>query len=129
MLTGRVAVLDGVESLAHGSLATLECIVHNRSVTLPDGRRLVSDKQYARLPAREKALVERIHPSFRLIALARPTVMGSDAKTWLTPEAAALFPFVQLAPLTNSEEAALLQATVPNADPALVDHSSSSHSA
>ncbi|KAJ3368340.1 von Willebrand factor A domain-containing protein 8 [Allomyces arbusculus] len=121
MLTGRVAVLDGVESLAHGSLATLECIVHNRSVTLPDGRRLVSDKQYARLPAREKALVERIHPSFRLIALARPTVMGSDAKTWLTPEAAALFPFVQLAPLTKAEEATLLQATVPNADPALVD--------
>ncbi|KAK2112757.1 von Willebrand factor A domain-containing protein 8 [Saguinus oedipus] len=45
-----------------------------------------------------------IHPSFRIIALAEPPVIGSPTHQWLGPEFLTMFFFHYVKPLVKSEE-------------------------
>uniref|UniRef100_A0AAR2IZC8 von Willebrand factor A domain-containing protein 8 n=1 Tax=Pygocentrus nattereri TaxID=42514 RepID=A0AAR2IZC8_PYGNA len=53
-----------------------------------------------------------IHPSFRVIALAEPPVLGSSSQQWLNPELLTMFFFHTVKPLTKSEEAAVIHGMV-----------------
>lgn len=45
-----------------------------------------------------------IHPSFRIIAMAEPPVIGSATQQWLGPELLTMFFFHYMKPLVKSEE-------------------------
>ncbi|KAG1231508.1 hypothetical protein G6F68_019195 [Rhizopus microsporus] len=84
-ILGRLAVLDGIEALSYGTLNTLQRLCSDRETQLPDGTRLINARRYEKLlksqtqkELQEKRLVP-IHPSFRIIALARANGQ-SDAK-------------------------------------------------
>ncbi|KAI9217524.1 AAA domain-containing protein [Blastocladiella britannica] len=129
MRDGRVAILDGVDALAPGSLGTLERLITNRSAVLPDGTSLVSATHFDRLPAAEQTRVVRIHPDFRIIAIARSTGgagsggggLGGTDKTWISPDTAALMPMVVLPLLPQDEEMAIVRARVPQASDRALD--------
>lgn len=98
-------MLDGIEALSYGTLNTLQRLVNERETQLPDGTRLISASRYDKLMKKNKFSIDDmdakrlipIHPSFRIIALARAGVSGqSDAKAgaWLTAEILSMFHFV-----------------------------------
>lgn len=98
-------MLDGIEALSYGTLNTLQRLVNERETQLPDGTRLISSHRYEKLMKKNKFTIDDmdakrlipIHPSFRIIALARAGVSGqSDAKAgaWLTAEILSMFHFV-----------------------------------
>lgn len=126
-LLGRIAVLDGIEQMIPGTLATLQELVIDRECRLPDGRRLVSKERFDEICRRERLSaqdlkarnVEIIHPSFRIIALARPSnLSGSSAQqargAWLLPELQTMFRFVYLNPMPPAEQSKLLVALAPD---------------
>ena len=45
-----------------------------------------------------------IHPSFRIVALAEPPVVGSSKQQWMSPEMLTMFLYHQLRPLSRREE-------------------------
>jgi hypothetical protein len=45
-VAGRLALLDGAEALAGGTLASLQALVADRAASLPDGTRLVRADRY-----------------------------------------------------------------------------------
>jgi MoxR-like ATPase len=148
-LHGHLAVLDGVEQLAPGTLASLQALLSDRFLALPDGTRLLSAPAYeaarralahaqgaATVPDAEleaRGLL-RIHPSFRVVAMAGPVDTRATSTTasggaggsggsvpipgagrgpgttaaWCTDEVATLFQFVEFRPLSEAEEAGLL---------------------
>ncbi|KAL1924595.1 uncharacterized protein VTP21DRAFT_4249 [Calcarisporiella thermophila] len=120
---GRLAVMDGIETLGFGTLASLQRLMSDREIPLPDGRRLMSWRRYDELQGRDEKLVEgvlRIHPSFRIISLARPQapssnggVAGGDGKTWLSPEIVSMFSFITMRSLTIQEETQVLESVSP----------------
>ena len=56
--------------------------------------------------------VLRIHPSFRLLGLAEPPVLGSSGQQWLTAELLTMFLYHNMRPLTKDEEIRLLNTQV-----------------
>ncbi|ORZ40870.1 AAA domain-domain-containing protein [Catenaria anguillulae PL171] len=118
MRLGHVCVLDGVDALAPGSLGTLERLISDRSAEVPSGQVYVSAERWARLSPehRTAGYVDQIHPRFRLIAIARPQAPGgTQGKSWVTPEVAALMPTIVIPTLPQAEEMALVRALVPHA--------------
>lgn len=78
---GHIAVLDGIHRIHSSTISVLHRLVHDREIQLYDGRRMVNHKIYddlLRSGRSEKELEEtgllRIHPSFRIVALADPPV-------------------------------------------------------
>ena len=75
---GRLCVLDGLDRLPTGLLAPLLRLLLERELALFDGRCLVSAARHAKMcsdlrlsAAQLRARgIERIHPSFRVVALA-----------------------------------------------------------
>lgn len=53
-----------------------------------------------------------IHPSFRIIALAEPPVVGSTTQQWLGPEFLTMFFFHHMKPLVKSEEIQVIKEMV-----------------
>lgn len=53
-----------------------------------------------------------IHPSFRIIALAEPPVVGSTTQQWLGPEFLTMFLFHHMKPLVKSEEIQVIKEMV-----------------
>lgn len=53
-----------------------------------------------------------IHPSFRIIALAEPPVIGSTTQQWLGPEFLTMFFFHHMKPLVKSEEIQVIKEMV-----------------
>jgi hypothetical protein len=53
-----------------------------------------------------------IHPSFRIIALAEPPIVGSTTQQWLGPEFLTMFFFHHMKPLVKSEEIQVIKETV-----------------
>jgi len=43
---GRLAVLDGIDQLSGGTLSTLQRLIADRDITLPDGTRLLRADRY-----------------------------------------------------------------------------------
>lgn len=112
---GHVAVLDGVHRIHSSTIAVLHRLVHDREVQLFDGTRLIRHDKYDDMLAggataeqlRAKGL-ERIHPAFRIVALAEPPAVESAAN-WLQPEMLSLFMFHEVRNLSRAEEVHIVE--------------------
>ncbi|KAK7080894.1 von Willebrand factor A domain-containing protein 8 [Halocaridina rubra] len=115
-LEGKLAILDGIHRLHHGTLAVLHRLIHDRELQLYDGKRLVRHDRYDAIKSvnsftdqdMEAKGVHRIHPAFRIVALAEPPVVGQAQGQWLTPEALTLFLYHTMRPLKPQETVNLL---------------------
>lgn len=112
---GHIAVLDGIHRIHSSTISVLHRLVHDREIQLYDGRRLVKHTIYDELlqsGMTEKQLeangLLRIHPSFRIIALADPPVVDKG-NNWLTPEMLSLFMFHDLRNLSKAEETQIIR--------------------
>ncbi|KAL7311976.1 hypothetical protein PS15m_009681 [Mucor circinelloides] len=122
---GHLAVLDGIEALSYGTLNTLQRLCSDRETQLPDGTRLISGHRYAKLMRKQspealeaKRLIP-IHPSFRIMALARAGTSGqtdTKAGSWLTAEILSMFHFIVVDSLPSHEEQEVLSALSPGVD-------------
>ncbi|ETW00905.1 hypothetical protein, variant 1 [Aphanomyces invadans] len=90
---GRVAILDGVHRLSSDTLSTLQRFVQDREVDLVDGTKFA-----ASVTDVHRGVV-KVHPSFRIVALAEVTA----AHPWLTSETLTLFPFHAVPTLTRRD--------------------------
>ncbi|XP_062831671.1 von Willebrand factor A domain-containing protein 8 isoform X2 [Anolis carolinensis] len=121
-LEGKLVILDGIHRVNPGTLAVLQRLIHDRDITLYDGTRLLREDRYQKLKEdlqlSDEQLQQRsifpIHPSFRIIALAEPPVVGSTTQQWLGPELLTLFLFHHMKPLSKSEEIKVIKEMVPN---------------
>ncbi|CAJ0966033.1 unnamed protein product, partial [Ranitomeya imitator] len=102
--------------------STLVQLIHDRELTLYDGTRLLRGDRYQvlknELQLSDAELQERsifpIHPSFRIIALAEPPVIGSNTQQWLGPELLTMFLYHNVKPSTSQEEVQIMREMVPN---------------
>ncbi|GAB1299118.1 von Willebrand factor A domain-containing protein 8 [Apodemus speciosus] len=100
----------------------LVLLIHDRELSLYDGSRLLREDRYLRLKESLQLTDEQlqnrsifpIHPSFRIIALAEPPVVGSTTQQWLGPEFLTMFFFHHMKPLVKSEELQVIKETVPD---------------
>ncbi|GBG25911.1 von Willebrand factor A domain-containing protein 8 [Hondaea fermentalgiana] len=135
-LTGRIAILDGVEQMIPGTLASLQLLVSDREARLPNGVRLISAERFEMLQDEhglsraelEAQGVLPIHPAFRIIALARPTgVKGGGSPTgtwrdWLGSEVQSMFSFVFVDPVEPEEQKFILRTLAPRVPVTELDH-------
>ncbi|KAI9354986.1 AAA domain-containing protein [Pilaira anomala] len=124
-LHGHLAVLDGIEALSFGTLNTLQRLCCDRETQLPDGTRLISGHRYTKLLRKqtvqelERKRLFPIHPSFRIMALARAGTSGqtdTKAGSWLTAEILSMFHFLVVDSLPSHEEQEVLTALSPGVD-------------
>uniref|UniRef100_A0A8C9PJU6 von Willebrand factor A domain-containing protein 8 n=1 Tax=Spermophilus dauricus TaxID=99837 RepID=A0A8C9PJU6_SPEDA len=121
-LEGKLVLLDGIHRVNAGTLAVLQRLIHDRELSLYDGSRLLRKDRYMRLKQElqmsdeqlQKRSIFPIHPSFRIIALAEPPVIGSTTQQWLGPEFLTMFFFLYMKPLVKSEEIQVIKEMVPN---------------
>ncbi|XP_053311448.1 von Willebrand factor A domain-containing protein 8 [Spea bombifrons] len=121
-LEGKLVILDGIHRVNPGTLAVLHRLIHDRELTLYDGTRLLRQDRYQYLKEdlqlSEERLQERsifpIHPSFRIIALAEPPVIGGNTQQWLNPELLTMFLFHEMKASTKAEEIQIMREMVPN---------------
>ncbi|KAG9492060.1 hypothetical protein GDO78_000536 [Eleutherodactylus coqui] len=121
-LEGKLVILDGIHRVNPGTLAILQRLIHDRELTLYDGSRLLRGDRYQslknELQLSDAKLQERsifpIHPSFRIIALAEPPVIGSNTQQWLGPELLTMFLYHNVKPSTRQEEVHIMSEMVPN---------------
>jgi MoxR-like ATPase len=96
--SGQVCVLDGFEKLSTDVAATLQGFLTDRQIVFPDGLKYILSLSDGDLGH----MVQRIHPSFRVIALATipsPDVDDTDIPsppTWLSEEVISMFATVPL---------------------------------
>ncbi|KAJ8030585.1 von Willebrand factor A domain-containing protein 8 [Holothuria leucospilota] len=122
-LQGSIALLDGLHRVNPSTLAVLQRLVLDRELSLFDGSRLLSHDRYEAVKEKtgmtdqdlQDKQIYRIHPAFRIIALAEPPVIGSSSQQWLTPELLTLFMYHDLKPLSLAEETQVLQGLVTSA--------------
>lgn len=118
-LDGKIAVIDGIHRIHSSTLSVLHRLVHDREIQLHDGKRLINAERYDQLikecdvnPDQLFASgVLRIHPDFRIIALAEPPVVNVKGN-WLTSEMLSLFLFHEMRTLSKSEEINIIEAKV-----------------
>jgi len=111
-LTGKLAILDGLHRVHKGSLAVIQRLVHDRELQLYDGTRLISEERFQavmeELGISQEELEARglykIHPAFRLVALAEPPQTGTGKGQWLTPEMLSMFVYHDMRSLSQTEE-------------------------
>ncbi|XP_012062470.1 PREDICTED: von Willebrand factor A domain-containing protein 8 [Atta cephalotes] len=111
-LHGKLAVLDGINRIHSSTLAILHRLVHDRELQLHDGKRLIRADRYDEIKKEYNRSDEemrdrdvlRIHPAFRLIALAEPPIVNSSSGQWLNSELLSLFLFHEMRPLDKREE-------------------------
>ncbi|XP_028846499.1 von Willebrand factor A domain-containing protein 8 [Denticeps clupeoides] len=126
---GKLVVLDGIHRVNLGTLAVLSRLFHDRELALYDGTRLLRWDRYQALKEEvnctDEELQQRsifpIHPSFRVVALAEPPVVGSSTQQWLGPELLTMFLFHNVKPLGRAEENLVMQGMVPNIPKEVVD--------
>ncbi|KAJ8256112.1 hypothetical protein COCON_G00199760 [Conger conger] len=122
---GRLVLLDGIHRVNLGTLAVLARLIHDRELSLYDGTRLLRSDRYQALKEElqlsDQELQERsifpVHPSFRMVALAEPPVVGGGSapgQQWLGPELLTMFLFHSVRPLGHAEETAIIRAMTPN---------------
>jgi hypothetical protein len=109
-LSGNLAIMDGIDTLSYGTLVTLQRLIKEREISLPNGNQLIHPIRYKNLIQKYGFTHEQlhdkgifaIHPAFRIVALARP-VSGSSGEgkpgSWLSPEIVSLFHFIVVRPL------------------------------
>nr|XP_061799830.1 von Willebrand factor A domain-containing protein 8-like [Nerophis lumbriciformis] len=130
-MEGKLLLLDGIHRVNLGTLAVLSRLLHDRELDLYDGTRLLRWDRYQALKEEQnftdEQLKERsifaIHPSFRVLALAEPPLVGASASNsgssnkgqqWLNPELLTMFLYHTVSPLARAEEVDLLQGLSPN---------------
>ncbi|CAG5865389.1 unnamed protein product [Menidia menidia] len=129
-IEGKLLLLDGVHRVNLGTLAVLSRLLHDRELDLYDGTRLLRWDRYQTLKEQlqlsDQQLQDRsilpIHPSFRVLALAEPPVVGASSSTsssrgqqWLGPELLTMFLYHTVTPLAKAEEMGLIRGLTPNA--------------
>ncbi|XP_014326008.2 von Willebrand factor A domain-containing protein 8 [Xiphophorus maculatus] len=129
-MEGKLLILDGIHRVNLGTLAVLSRLLHDRELDLYDGTRLLRWDRYQALKEQvqfsDQQLQERsifpIHPSFRVLALAEPPVVGAGSSStsssrgqqqWLGPELLTMFLYHSVSPLAKAEESGLIQGLVP----------------
>ena len=137
---GHMAVLDGVERLSPGTLSALQSLLSDRRLALPDGTLLLPADHVEQMAANGVPLtgVRAVHRDFRVVALATdelhaagdltkpshartPSAPPPPASYWLNDEAATLFEFVHVGPLSKEEEVAVVRSHAPAASPDAID--------
>lgn len=116
-VAGSLVILDGLHRLHPSTLSILQRLIHNRELQLYDGSRLLRHDRYDAIKLKygltdafmSEKKVYRIHPSFRIIALAEPPKIGSSKDQWLTPELLSTFLFHSLRSLSLKEERYVIQ--------------------
>ncbi|CAB4415023.1 unnamed protein product [Rhizophagus irregularis] len=126
-LSGSLAIMDGIDTLSFGTIVTLQRLIKEREISLPDGSQLIHPARYQKLGQdyglTKKQLDEKriffIHPAFRIVALGRPFSGGSDEGrpgSWLSPEIVSMFQFIVVRPLDYQEEMQVLETLSPGID-------------
>ncbi|GAB1605806.1 von Willebrand factor A domain-containing protein 8-like [Argonauta hians] len=119
-LNGDLAVLDGVHRINPGSFSVIQRLIHDRELQLYDGTRLLRSDRYNQVKETtgktDSQLADSgilpIHPSFRIIALSEPPVVGSTKQQWVSPEILSMFLFHKIRPLALDEEQLVLNSLV-----------------
>ena len=113
-VTGRLAILDGVDRLPSDTLATLQRLAQDREVTLPNGVTLIPPGRPIPEGAEGAEGVLRVHPAFRIVALATHEGRASGKKgKWLSDEVLAMFS-THVMPRLSEREHELLLAGLPS---------------
>ncbi|KAM3607170.1 uncharacterized protein V6R79_002729 [Siganus canaliculatus] len=128
-LEGKLLLLDGIHRVNLGTLAVLSRLLHDRELDLYDGTRLLRWDRYQNLKEQlqfsdqelQERLILPIHPSFRVLALAEPPVVGASGNSsnnkgqqWLNPELLTMFLYHTVRPLAKAEEMGLIQGMTPH---------------
>ena len=66
---------------------------------------------FVRVRVRSRSIFP-VHPSFRVLALAEPPVVGSSGQQWLGPELLTMFLFHSVQPLARAQEGSLITGLV-----------------
>ncbi|KXS21233.1 hypothetical protein M427DRAFT_65996 [Gonapodya prolifera JEL478] len=118
-IEGKLCVLDGIEMLEGGTLASLQRLTQDREIPLPDGSWLTSLANFQAIQTKtgltphELITVRNvipIHPSFRLVAMASTPLNPNSTGTlnenlpWLTEEVVNMFHFVVWGQMERLEE-------------------------
>ncbi|XP_046413785.1 von Willebrand factor A domain-containing protein 8 [Neodiprion fabricii] len=128
-LDGKLAILDGIHRIHPSTLAVVYRLVHDRELQLHDGKRLIRADRYEAVKKDEqksdedlaKSGIFKIHPSFRIIALAEPPVLNTASGQWLNSELLSLFLFHEMRPLGESEEIHIIEAKYGTSSKPLLD--------
>jgi von Willebrand factor A domain-containing protein 8 len=132
-IQGSLAVLDPVDVLVSGTLASLVRLVREREVALPDGSVLLRHDVYDSLMSTSSSSsspsslnqnedapkLRRVHPSFRIICVGRPTVPSATAgrrNAWMSAEILHLFDWVTMRALMFQEECLVVGSVTPGID-------------
>ncbi|RVE58198.1 hypothetical protein OJAV_G00206850 [Oryzias javanicus] len=128
-LEGKMLLLDGIHRVNLGTLSVLSRLLQDRELDLYDGTRLLRWDRYQtlkdQLQLSDQQLQERsifpIHPSFRVLALAEPPVVGGSASSdssrgqqWLGSELLTMFLYHTVTPLAKAEEMDLILGLTPS---------------
>ncbi|KAL3911006.1 MAG: hypothetical protein SGILL_007455 [Bacillariaceae sp.] len=105
---GDICILDGVEKLRPDVLASLQSLVVDRFIPLPDGRRAMHRNLVDPNDPEATENVIPIHPSFRIVALAA-TPEVEESGSWMTPTVMSMFSSVNLAKPTEECYRAILK--------------------
>lgn len=112
-LEGKLAILDGLHRAHPSTLSTLHRLVLDREIQLYDGKRLIRHDRFNELESiygveqLKECGILRIHPSFRIVALAEPNM--PHIVPWLNPEILTLFLYHEMRPMTIDEETHIVQ--------------------
>ena len=130
--SGQLLILDGVDKLQPGVLASLGRLFIDGEGTLYDGTILRSTADYAKLlesGLTRSELTERgvfeVHPAFRIIALAHPagthqsSSTDASGKSWIEGDVQQFFNFQKLTSPTVSEIEDIIKNVAPEATAAI----------
>ncbi|XP_071450278.1 von Willebrand factor A domain-containing protein 8 [Hetaerina americana] len=126
-LEGKLAVLDGIHRIHPSTLAVVHRLVHDRELHLYDGQRILRHDRYDEIKKENnlddvsmmKSGVLRMHPSFRIIALADPPIIGGSTGQWLSPELLSLFMYHEMRALSLAEELSIIERLYGTVNPAM----------
>jgi MoxR-like ATPase len=120
-VNGDICILDGVDKLGKDTLSTLQSLVHNRELSLPNGQRLVRADRFDKanhsypnfaydsvLSHQQGGSILPVHDAFRIIALGSVTENGAG---WLTENAMSMFSTIPLPPPSHQCLKAILKAS------------------
>ncbi|KAJ7392629.1 von Willebrand factor A domain-containing protein 8 [Desmophyllum pertusum] len=128
-LEGSIAELDGIHRVNPGTLAVLQRLISERELSLYDGTRLLDHERFKAIKEdnnwSDQEMASRgilcIHPSFRIIGLAEPPMIGSSQPQWLNSELLSMFLFHHVSPLSKQEEAKVIYDLVPGSPRDVMD--------
>ena len=124
-IDGGLVVLDGIHRLPPDTLSIIAPLLHDKVLMLPNGKQLMQHERFDAIKGEQgmgdddmaASGVLRIHPCFRVVALASPPSLKQN---WLLPETASLFTFHVLHQPSPAEHRDLLAALFPDTPSAVL---------